>query len=278
MKIETGLTGALSRRLLAPERGEDVRLAGLATALPAHRVAQAQVKAFAARMFGAQSRDFAMLKSAFDNAGILYRHAVRPLDWYEQPLGWQVRGTAFADAAKALLAQAAAQALADAGLAAAQIDTVVTVSSTGIATPTLDAQLIGDLGFRADIRRVPVFGLGCAGGVTGLSLAARLALAEPGSHVLMLCVETCTLAFRADRNTRADIIATILFGDGAAAACLSAGPGPGPRIGTGQEITWPDTLAIMGWDVDDSGFGVVFDRSIPDFVRGEFAAAVDAGL
>lgn len=261
-----------------PQPSAAVRLAGLATALPPHCIGQHEVRDFAQEMFGAQSRDFTLLRPSFCSAGIERRHSVRPLDWYRQPLGWQTRNSAFTQAAEDLLAEAASRALADAGLSARDIDTVVTLSSTGIATPTLEARLIGRLGLRGDIRRVPVFGLGCAGGVSGLSLAARLARAEPGSHVLMLCVETCTLAFRADRGTRADIIASILFGDGAAAACVSSTAGPGPIVGAGVETTWPDSLAIMGWDIDDLGFGVIFDRSIPDFVRREFAAAVDTAL
>lgn len=262
------------------QSGVAVRLASLTTALPPHRYDQAQIKAFAADMFGADSRDFVMLQAAFENAGIGWRHAVRPLDWYRQPLGWRARNAAFSEAAQALLLDAGQRALAQAGIAGDRIDTVVTISSTGLATPTLEARLAPALGLRADVRRVPVFGLGCAGGVTGLALAARLARATAGGHVLLLCVETCTLAFRADRGQRADIIASILFGDGAAAACLAPATddAAGPLIGEGREWTWPDSLNIMGWDVDDSGFGVVFDRSIPDFINRHFAAGLDQAL
>ena len=96
--------------------------------------------------------------------------------------------------------------------------------------------------------------------------------------MLFVCVETCTLSFRADRLQKADIIATVLFGDGAAAACLSTDSQTGAVFGTGGEYTWPDTLAIMGWDVDTDGFGVVFDRSIPEFVKRNFAEAVGSTL
>ncbi|WP_428055610.1 hypothetical protein [Devosia oryzisoli] len=114
--------------------------------------------------------------------------------------------------------------------------------------------------------------------MSGLSLAARLARAEPGSKVLFVCLETCTLSFRDDRMQKADIIATVLFGDGAAAACLSTEGESQASIGRGVEHTWTDTLAIMGWDVDEKGFGVIFDRSIPEFVKTEFAQAVATGL
>ena len=99
---------------------------------------------------------------------------------------------------------------------------IVTVSSTGIATPSLEARVGARNGFRPSAMRVPVFGLGCAGGVSGLSLGARLARAEPGEVVLVVVVELCTLAFRTDRSTKADVISSALFGDGAAAAVLRA--------------------------------------------------------
>jgi alkylresorcinol/alkylpyrone synthase len=110
-----------------------------------------------------------------------------------------------------------------------------------------------------------VFGLGCAGGVTGLSLAARLAEARPGSNVLMVAVELCSLAVRLDKLTKANIVALALFGDGAAAAVIRTGANGQARIAAADEHTWPDTRDIMGWDVDQQGFGVIFDRSIPPF-------------
>lgn len=129
--------------------------------------------------------------------------------------------------------------------------------------------------------RIPVFGLGCAGGVSGLSTARSIAACRPGFKVLLVIVETCTISFRADRMQKADIIASVLFGDGAAAACISSDkPGAGRSVVLkhGHQVMWPETLEIMGWDVDNSGFGVVFDRSIPSFVTKEFAAAAQGAL
>ena len=170
--------------------------------------------------------------------------------------------------------QAAERALAKAGVAARDVDVVVTVSSTGIATPSLDARIGKRLGFRQSISRVPVFGLGCAGGVSGLSIAARMARGEPGAIVLVVAVELCTLAFRRDRGTKADVVAAALFGDGAAAAVLQvqSGDGAAARIGMAREHTWPATLDIMGWSVDPIGFGVVLSRALPKFVEERLAA------
>ncbi|HEY4198966.1 MAG TPA: type III polyketide synthase [Devosiaceae bacterium] len=253
------------------------RLLGLGTVVPPHRLPQDLVKTVAGRILGERYPEFERLSASFTNSGIANRYSVVPLDWFESPKDWPERTEAYLEGATALFVAAAEQALAASGLRAEEIDTIVTVSSTGIATPTLEARAMQQLPFRADVHRVPVFGLGCAGGVSGLSIAARLARSAPGSKVLFVCVEACTLSFRSDRLQKADIIATVLFGDGAAAACLST-DSDGPVLGTGAEHTWPDTLPIMGWDVDRDGFGVVFQRSIPDFVKQNLADAMDGML
>lgn len=254
-----------------------VRLLGVGTAVPEHRLAQSEIRIAAERILAPRFPEFERLAPSFEAAGVRTRYSVVPLSWFEEPKDWEERTRAYRAGAKALFIAAADAALKSSGLAPEAIDTVVTVSSTGIATPTLEAMATGEMGFRPDVRRVPLFGLGCAGGVSGLSVAARLAGAMPGSKVLLVCVETCTLAFRTDRIGKADIIATVLFGDGAAAACAST-DGEGPAcLGPGAEHTWPDTLGIMGWDVAPDGLGVVFDRSIPEFVRRHLAEAVVSG-
>ena len=172
---------------------------------------------------------------------------------------------------------AATRALDAAGLSAAEVDTVVTISSTGIATPSLEARVAGRMGFRADVERVPVFGLGCAGGVSGLSIASRLAQSRPGSVVLMVAIELCTLAFRLDELTKANIVATALFGDGAAACVLQAGEGGLATVEMSGQHIWPDTLDIMGWSIDPQGFGVIFDRDIPPFAEANMTPAI-AGI
>ncbi len=257
-----------------------VYLHGLSTALPPHTLPQAQVKDRAAIIFGDKYPQFSRLAKTFATAEIDQRHSVVPLDWFSEPHGWKDRNEIFMVEAKAMFINAAQKALKKAGWNGSDVDTVVTVSSTGIATPTLEAQAFTDMGFRDNIMRVPLFGLGCAGGVTGLSVAQSLASAKPNSKVLLVIVETCSLAFRADRLQKADIIASVLFGDGAAAACLSTDTPDGRKItlSDGYQKIWPDTLGIMGWDVDETGFGVVFDRSIPNFVTNHFAPAVDDAL
>lgn len=258
-----------------------VYLHGLSTALPPHCLSQAEVRERAAIIFGQKYPQFDRLSKTFDTAGIDKRYSVVPIDWFSGDHGWADRNAAFMTGAKAMFIEAAQRALNDAGWTATDVDCVVTVTSTGIATPSLEAQAFTEMGFREDIMRVPVFGLGCAGGVSGLSTAQAIAAGRPGSKVLLVVVEACSLSFRADRLQKADIIATVLFGDGSAAACISTSlPASGKvvMLSQGYQKIWPDTLDIMGWDVDEMGFGVVFDRSIPTFVTEEFAAATDGAL
>lgn len=252
-------------------------LLSVSTASPPHHLTQAEVKAAARRMFGGRFRDFDRLSPVFDNAGLDARQAVRPMDWYFQAQDWPSRTAAYLQGAEDLFIQAATRALAAAGLSANAVDVVVTASSTGIATPSLDARVMGRMGFRPDISRTPLFGLGCAAGVSGLSLAARLAEARPGAVVLFVTVELCTLSVRLDELTSANIVATALFGDGAAACVLRDGEGPMTVEGAGEH-TWPDTLGIMGWNVDPTGFGVIFDRAIPPFAAEHMGPAVDGML
>ena len=253
------------------------RIAGLATAVPPHVLSQDDVVAHASSTFGHRRREFERLRPVFENTGIARRYSVRPFEWFHADQDWESRTHAYLEGAVQLFIEAAQKAMEAAGLLPEEIDTVVTVSSTGIATPSLEARAHRSLGFRPDVRRVPVFGLGCAGGVSGLSLGARLARADPGTRVLVVAVEVCTLAFRSDEWTKSNIVATALFGDGAAAVVLTADEGEGPRIVGEGEHLWEDTLGVMGWQVDPAGFGAIFSASIPDLV-GERLRPAAAGF
>jgi predicted naringenin-chalcone synthase len=184
-------------------------LLSLACASPPHQFLQAEVGTQARRLFGPKFRDFERLFPVFRNTGIRSRQAVKPMEWYFQDRSWPERTAAYLEGAVDLFCDAASQALEGAGLEPGDVDTIVTVSSTGIATPSLEARAMGRLAFREDVMRVPVFGLGCAGGVTGLSVAGRLAQARPGSIVLLVAVELCTLACRLDEMTSANIVADV---------------------------------------------------------------------
>ncbi|MSO74022.1 MAG: type III polyketide synthase [Alphaproteobacteria bacterium] len=154
------------------------------------------------------------------------------------------------------------------------IDALVVVSTSGIATPSLDARLIERLRLSPTRTRLPIFCLGCAGGVIGLARAGQLALAMPGRKVLCLVIELCGLTFRTKDMSKSNLIATALFGDGAAAALIST-DGDGPRLTNAREHTFPDTLDVMSWRIEDDGFGVLFSRDIPALIRTGLRAPID---
>jgi alkylresorcinol/alkylpyrone synthase len=255
------------------------KLLSLATAVPENVLPQETVLEHARAVYGPLREDFDRLAMVFVNTGIDRRYSVAPLEWLLAPQDWPSRTAAYVKGAGVLFCEVARAALDQAGLGAGDIDTVITISTTGIATPSLDARVLPGLGFRPDVRRVPVFGVGCAGGVTGLSLAARLAAAEPGTNVLVVAVELCTLSLRIDLSDTTSIVATALFGDGAAGAVVSSRAGDGlAELGAFGEHTWPGTLRIMGWEVDPVGFGAVLSKSVPQFVLRELPPVADAFL
>lgn len=250
-------------------------LLSLATAVPPHVVEQHEAKARAREAFGGKKALFDRLSGVFDNAGIARRHIVAPLDWYMDSHGWHDRNAVYLEAAEAMFVESAGAAIERAGLRPQDIDGIVTISTTGIATPSLEARVGPRMGLRDDARRVPIFGLGCAGGVNGLATASRMAAAEPGTNWLFVTVETCSISIRLDSDDPAAVVATALFGDGAAAAVVTAGEHSLARITGSAEKLFPNTQRIMGWDVEDPGLAVVFDRAIPPFIEEHLADTID---
>ena len=252
------------------------RLLSVATAIPPYRLDQSDVIRRVQALFdGAPALE--RLLPVFTNTGIHRRYSCVPIEWYDRQHGWAERNRVYLAGALDLLERTTLRLLDRAGIDKRKIDAVVTVSTTGIATPSLDALLIERMGLRCDVRRLPIFGLGCAGGVIGLARAASQALAAPGETVLFLVVEMCALSFRRDDWSKSNIVATALFGDGAAGALVSTA-GAGPAIVASGEHTWPDTLEVMGWEVADDGFSAVFSRDIPHLVATRFRAVADKFL
>ncbi len=257
---------------------ERATLISLATAVPPHRLTQTEAAERTRELFAHRLPDFGRIARIFKSTGIESRYLVKPIEWYLEPVGWPECTAAYLEGAQDLFVAAAEKAMAAAGCTASDIDTIVTISSTGVATPSLEARASRRLGFRSDVERVPVFGLGCAGGVSGLAIASRLAQARPGSTVLMVAVEICTTAFRLDQLTKVNMVATALFGDGAAACVLRTGEAGIAEIEGAGEHMWPATLDIMGWKTEDRGLGVIFDRDIPPFAERNVGPAIDGIL
>jgi alkylresorcinol/alkylpyrone synthase len=263
------------------------RLESLATALPPHTYLQRDIKPFAASLFlpGLDAADHRLM-AVFDSAGIERRHFCMPLEWYATKRDFAESNARYVEHATDLAMRAASAALEQAGLTPADVDHLIFVSTTGLSTPSIEARLMNRLPFRADLRRIPLWGLGCAGGTAGLALARTLALGAPDSRVLLVALELCSLTFqRADLDKR-NLVAASLFSDGAAAAVIR-GPQakPAPRaiqpaldLVAAQNTLWPETLDVMGWEIDASGLHVIFSRDIPTIVRDRVRPHVDGFL
>jgi alkylresorcinol/alkylpyrone synthase len=241
------------------------RVLGVATAVPRFVLDQDDVVRRVELVLGPRSREIVRMLPMFGNTGITRRYSCVPIEWYECEHDWPERNKIYLESAVDLLERATRQCLERSGRRAADIAAIVAVSTTGIATPSLDALLMERMGLRRTVRRLPIFGLGCGGGAIGLARAATMARAEPGALVLLLVVELCALSFRRDDFSKSNIVATALFGDGAAAALLACGQ-EGPAVVAGGEYTWEKSLDVMGWDVTADGLRAIFSRDIPELV------------
>lgn len=245
------------------------RVLGIATAVPEHRLPQSEARAFARRMFHRDFPAIDRLLCAFDNTGIAERQLVQPLAWYEEPHDFPTKNEVYRRSALELSARASAQALKDSGVSPRDIGALVFVSTTGISTPSLDSFLIQLLDLPRSVARVPLWGLGCAGGGAGLARAADL-VRGTGRPVLLVAVEACSVTFMHGDRSKANLIATALFGDGAAAVVVGLGD---PGMSGGLELLdshshlIDDSEDVMGWTLQPAGLQVRFARSIPGIVR-----------
>jgi alkylresorcinol/alkylpyrone synthase len=256
-------------------------LIGLGLAVPPYAISQSTAKTLAVEHFRGALTHLDRLAVVFDHARIDMRYSAAPLDWWLSGAhSFKERNDLYLNAAIELSTQAALKALAEAGIAPEAVDNLIVVSSSGIATPSLDARLMNCLPLRRDVRRTPIWGLGCAGGVAGLARAAEMGLAYPESITLLIAVETCSLTFQFEDRSKKNFVAASLFGDGAAALVIvgSARPERGIEIIDAQSTLWPDSINVMGWDVVDTGLDVVFGAQIPRYVVDLFRPEVDRFL
>jgi len=215
-------------------------------------------------------------------AGVRGRYLALPLEAYRSLGSFAVANEAWTRAATELGRQAIEKALARSGLEPRDVDHVFFNTVTGIASPSIDAKLINRLGMRPDVKRTPIFGLGCVGGAAGTARAADYLRAFPQHVALLLSVELCSLTLQLHDRSIANVIATALFADGAAAVVLGGGErrdaASGPRVLASRSLFFPDTEEMMGWQIEDSGFRVVLTGGIPDLIRARLRGAVDAFL
>nr|UXE45715.1 alpha-pyrone synthesis polyketide synthase-like Pks11 [uncultured bacterium] len=209
------------------------------------------------------------------------RYLARPIGDYLGLDTFAKRNEAWLQAALELGEKAARGALEEAGLRPTDVDHFFSVTVTGVATPSLDARLVNRMGMRPDVKRTPIFGLGCVAGAAGTARACDTLLGDPGGVALLLSVELCSLTLQREDVSVPNIIASGLFGDGAAAVVLGGGDRPaqiGPRVVATRSVFYPDTERMMGWDMVDGGFKVVLSAKVPELARARARDDVESFL
>src|SRR5437762_11248293 len=253
-------------------------IAATATALPPYTITRDDVKYYMGRVFDIPERRLEAMMTIVDNAQVHKRHSIFPIEYTVEPRNLQETNNQYMEHAVKLGRQAAECCLQRAGLKPEDIDMIVTVSCTGFMIPSLDAHLINLMGFRSNVRRMPITELGCAGGAAALARAAEFVRAFPDKTVLIVSVELASSTFQRGDLSQANLISCLLLGDGAAAALVTGRAAAGPRILDWQSYTFPNSLDAMGFDLRETGFHIVLSKDVPQLIRDRIRAIVDAFL
>ena len=253
-------------------------IAATATALPPHTITREDVKYYMGRVFDIPERKLEAMMSIVDNAQVHNRYAIFPIEYTVEPRALSKTNQEYMEHAIKLGREAAEKCLERAGVRPDEVDLIITVSCTGFMIPSLDAHLINLMGFRSNVRRMPFTELGCAAGAMALGRAADFLKAEPGGNVLIIAVELPSLTFQRKDISQANLISSILFGDGAAAVLVSGRDVKGPKILVSETYTFPDSLGAMGFDLRDSGFHILLDKGVPEMIGAKIRGLIDGFL
>jgi alkylresorcinol/alkylpyrone synthase len=253
-------------------------IAATATALPPYTMTREDVKFYMGRVFDIPDRRLEALMSIADNAQVNKRYSIFPIEYTVEPRPLSKTNDEYIEHAVKLGRQAAEECLQRAGLRPDEVDLIITVSCTGFMIPSLDAHLINLMGFRSNVRRMPFTELGCAAGAMALGRAADYLKAHPGGNVLIISVELPSLTFQRKDISQANLISSILFGDGAAAVLVTGKAGKGPKILVSETYTFPDSLGAMGFDLRDSGFHILLSKDVPEMIGAKIRGLVDGFL
>src|SRR5271156_5981712 len=253
-------------------------IAATATALPAHTMTREDMRFYLGRVFDIPERRLEAMMSIVDNAQVHKRHSIFPIEYTVEPRPLAQTNNEYIQHAVKLGREAAEKCLERAGVRADEVDLIITVSCTGFMIPSLDAHLINLMGFRSNVRRMPFTELGCAAGAMALSRAADYLKANPGGNVLIIAVELPSLTFQRKDISQANLISSILFGDGAAAVLVTGQNKPGPRVLVTETYTFPDSLNAMGFDLRDSGFHILLSKDVPEMIGAKIKGLVEGFL
>ncbi len=258
-----------------------MRIAGVGSSFPPHFYDQETLLGELKRHWATRHHNLARLEQLHRNVLVGGRHLALPIEEYERLTTWGQANDAWIRVAQEVGGEAVARALGAAGLTVADVDTLITVTVTGVATPSLDARLVNRLGLPTRVKRMPIFGLGCVAGAAGIARAADAVRAFPGEVAVLLSVELCSLTLQLRDLSIPNLIASGLFGDGAAAVVVAGADRQGlagPRVVATRSVFYPDTEEVMGWDISERGFQIVLSADVPEMVRRHLRGDVDAFL
>ena len=257
-----------------------MRIAAVGKAFPPNFYDQESLLAGFRRHWSRRHHNLERLERLHRNVLVGGRHLALPMEQYERLETWGRANDAWIRVAQEVGGAALDDALARAGLGPGDVDCLLAVTVTGIATPSLDARLVNRLGLNPRLKRLPVFGLGCVAGAAGVARAADYVRAFPDQVAVLLSVELCSLTLQLQDLSIPNLIASGLFGDGAAAVVVAGAERelPGPRVVATRSVFYPDTERVMGWDVSEQGFQVVLSAEVPEMVRRHLRKDVDGFL
>ncbi|WP_100332050.1 type III polyketide synthase [Bacillus xiapuensis] len=251
------------------------KILAVQTAVPPYRIQQEEAKQLIYELYGKDNPKIRRLLSVFENGGIQTRYVSRPLEWFKQSHSFEEKNNGFIETAVELGGKAIKRCIEEAGVDYQDIDAIITVSTTGLAAPSLDARIMNQLPFSPTVTRIPLWGLGCGGGASGLARAYDYCRAYPQAQVLVLAVELCSLTFQLEDLSKSNIVGTSLFADGAACALVAGERSQSflqeekalPVIQAARTVLMKNSESVMGWTVKNDGFFVVFSKDIPTIVN-----------
>jgi len=257
-----------------------MRIAGVASAFPRQYYRQAEIAAALQRHWGGTLENPQLLQRLSSRVGVEGRYLALPIEAYDALTTWGKANDVWIEVAEELAEQALCRSLTRAGFCDTDIDAIFFVSVTGVSSPSIDARLINRVNLRADVKRNPIFGLGCVAGAAGIARAADYVRAYPRHVAALISVELCSLTWQRADLSMANIISSGLFGDGAAAVIVAGEErtAEGPRVLATRSSFYRGTEDVMGWDISEEGFKIVLSTEVPKMVHKHLAQDIDAFL